>query len=71
VKRVALALIHLYQVTISQATAHSCRYVPTCSQYTYEAIERYGLARGGWLGARRLARCQPLNIGGGGFDPVP
>lgn len=70
-KRVALALIRIYQVTISQATAHSCRYVPTCSQYTYEAIERHGLVRGGWLGARRLARCQPLNIGGGGFDPVP
>ena len=68
-KRIALGLISGYQVTISQVTAHSCRFVPTCSQYTSEAIEKYGLLRGGWMGAKRLARCHPLNPGG--FDPVP
>ena len=68
-KRIALGLISGYQATISQVTAHSCRFVPTCSQYTYEAIEKYGLLRGGWMGAKRLARCHPLNPGG--FDPVP
>ncbi len=68
-KRIALGLISGYQGTISQVTAHSCRFVPTCSQYTYEAIEKYGLLRGGWMGAKRLARCHPLNPGG--FDPVP
>jgi putative membrane protein insertion efficiency factor len=68
-KRIALGLISGYQVTISQVTAHSCRFVPTCSQYAYEAIEKYGLARGVWMGAKRLARCHPLSAGG--FDPVP
>lgn len=68
-KRVALGLISGYQVTISQVAAHTCRFVPTCSQYTYEAIAKYGLLRGGWMGAKRLARCHPLNPGG--FDPVP
>ena len=68
-KGIALGLIRLYQVTISQATSHSCRFVPTCSQYTSEAIEKYGLVRGVWLGAKRLARCHPFNCGG--FDPVP
>lgn len=67
--RAALGLIRLYQVTISQATPHSCRFVPTCSQYTFQAIEKHGLVRGLWLGAKRLARCHPFNPGG--FDPVP
>lgn len=68
-KRLALGLIGGYQVTISRVRAHSCRFVPTCSQYTYEAIEKHGLVRGVWMGAKRLARCHPLNPGG--FDPVP
>ena len=68
-KRTALGLIRLYQLTISQAVPHSCRFVPTCSQYTFEAIEKHGLIRGIWLGAQRLARCHPFNPGG--FDPVP
>ena len=65
----ALSLIRLYQVTISQVTTPSCRFVPSCSQYTYESIEKYGLVRGVWMGAKRLARCHPFNAGG--FDPVP
>lgn len=68
-KRIALGLIHFYRMTISQATYPSCRFVPSCSQYTYEAIEKFGLVRGVWMGARRLARCHPFNPGG--FDPVP
>ncbi|MDY6908140.1 MAG: membrane protein insertion efficiency factor YidD [Chloroflexota bacterium] len=68
-KRTALGLIRLYQATISQVTPPSCRFVPSCSQYTYQAIERYGLVRGSWMGARRLARCHPFSAGG--YDPVP
>ena len=68
-KRTALGLIRLYQATISQVTPPSCRFVPSCSQYTYQAIERYGLVRGSWMGARRLARCHPFSVGG--YDPVP
>jgi len=68
-KRAALGVIRLYQVTISQAVPHSCRFVPTCSQYTFEAIEKHGLVRGVWLGGKRVARCHPFNPGG--FDPVP
>lgn len=66
---IGLGLIRFYQVTVSRVTAHSCRFVPTCSQYTYEAIEKYGLVKGVWMGAKRLARCHPLSHGG--FDPVP
>jgi putative membrane protein insertion efficiency factor len=69
VKKVALQLIKLYQSTISRVVPPSCRFTPTCSQYTYEAIEKYGFFKGGWLGARRIARCHPFNPGG--YDPVP
>ncbi|AQU06070.1 membrane protein insertion efficiency factor YidD [Dehalococcoides mccartyi] len=68
-KKLALKLIRLYQNTYSKAAPSSCRFIPTCSQYTYEAIERFGIFKGIWLGVKRLSRCHPLNKGG--YDPVP
>jgi putative membrane protein insertion efficiency factor len=64
-----LGMIRVYQSTLGPALPPACRYQPTCSQYAYTAIERYGALRGGWLTLRRMARCQPF--GGSGYDPVP
>jgi hypothetical protein len=66
---IALALIRFYQRFISPLTPPSCIYTPTCSQYGYEAIARYGFFKGGWLTARRIGRCHPWAQGG--YDPVP
>lgn len=67
--RFGLSLIRFYQRKISPLTPASCRYRPTCSQYTLEAIQKYGLLRGGWMGTRRISRCHPFHPGG--YDPVP
>ena len=61
--------IKIYQILISPLLGPSCRYTPTCSQYTIEAIQKYGPLKGGWLGFRRILRCHPW--GGCGHDPVP
>ena len=67
-KTVAVAAISLYQQALSPYLPGACRYQPTCSQYTAEAIHRYGVIRGTWLGVRRILRCTP--VGGHGYDPV-
>lgn len=68
-KTIALALIRFYKRFISPALPSACRFEPTCSVYTYQAIERYGVIKGGWLGIKRISRCHPFNPGG--YDPVP
>lgn len=68
-KLLALKLIWFYQRYLSPLTPPSCRFYPTCSHYTYEAIERFGFWRGGWLGLCRVCRCHPFHRGG--VDPVP
>ena len=64
-----LKLIRFYQRHISVHTPPACRFQPTCSQYAYTAIERFGALKGGWLALRRLLRCNPFCRGG--YDPVP
>jgi putative membrane protein insertion efficiency factor len=68
--RAALFALDGYKAYLSVLFAGSCRFEPTCSRYAYEAIERFGVARGVWLGLKRLARCQPLSRKFG-YDPVP
>lgn len=65
----ALAAIRFYQRRISPLLGARCIYIPTCSEYAFQAISRYGLARGGLLALRRILRCHPLHAGG--YDPVP
>ena len=69
VKAAALLLIRLYQLTLSPFLGTRCRYHPTCSAYTQEAIEKHGVFRGAFLGVRRLFRCHPFHEGG--IDLVP
>lgn len=68
-QRIALGAIRFYQRAISPAFPPTCRFYPSCSEYAYEAIQKYGVWRGAWLGLNRLLRCHPFHPGG--YDPVP
>jgi hypothetical protein len=68
-KVVALLLIRFYQGAISPLFPSSCRFEPTCSEYARQAIARYGVLRGTWMGLKRIGRCHPFHPGG--YDPVP
>lgn len=67
--RLALGLISLYQHTLSRVLPSVCRFKPTCSQYAFEAIQKYGFLRGTRLAVNRVLRCNPFTEGG--YDPVP
>ncbi|EKE11710.1 MAG: hypothetical protein ACD_15C00034G0003 [uncultured bacterium] len=76
-KKVALLLIRIYQKTLSfdhgilSRYPHNmgCRFYPSCSEYTYQAIDKFGILKGIWMGSKRISRCHPWNDGG--YDPVP
>ncbi len=61
-------LLRLYKAGVSPLLPPACRFVPTCSEYALEAVQKYGAVRGSWMGLRRLSRCHPFHRGG--FDPV-
>lgn len=65
----AAKLVRGYQLLVSPVLGPRCRFHPTCSEYSRQALQRFGLLRGGWLGIRRIVRCQPFCEGG--YDPVP
>ena len=67
--RSVLVMLRFYKRQISPALPPCCRYFPTCSEYAMQAVEKYGAVKGGWLAAKRLARCNPFHKGG--YDPVP
>lgn len=68
-KSIAIAFVKFYQYCIRPLLPNSCRYTPSCSQYSVEAINKYGAFKGSWLGLKRILRCHPW--GGHGYDPVP
>lgn len=67
-KKLVLAILSLLHTTAG-VFGPACRFSPTCSDYTYQAIEKYGVAKGGWIGLKRIARCHPWSKGGP--DPLP
>ena len=68
-QKALIGMVRFYQRAVSPLTPPSCRFMPTCSSYATEALERHGAFRGSWLALRRIGRCHPF--GGNGFDPVP
>jgi putative membrane protein insertion efficiency factor len=69
VKQLLMGGIRLYQMTISRIMPPSCRFTPSCSEYGFEAIRKYGAIKGSWMAIKRVSRCHPWNPGG--YDPVP
>jgi len=67
VLKLSIGMVRFYQRAISPLLGSNCRFSPTCSQYTIEAIEKYGVVRGTWKGVKRIARCHPFSHGG--YDP--
>ena len=67
--RLLLTPVYIYRYFISPLLGVKCRFAPTCSAYTIEAVEKHGALRGGWLAVKRIGRCHPF--GGSGYDPVP
>ena len=71
-KRVLIALVRFYRKYISPLTPPTCRFIPTCSEYALEALEKYGAAKGLWLTVKRLSKCHPFHVGEHNYyDPVP
>lgn len=68
-KKIAIFLIRIYQNTLSPILGKNCKFVPSCSEYTLQAIEEYGFLRGVLMGIHRICRCSPITRGG--YDPVP
>jgi putative membrane protein insertion efficiency factor len=68
-KKMIIAMVKGYQWLISPLLGNNCRYYPTCSSYMIQAIERFGVLKGVWMGLKRLGRCHPFHEGG--IDPVP
>jgi putative membrane protein insertion efficiency factor len=68
-KKLVIGILKIYRTRISPYKKPCCRYIPTCSAYAVEAIQKYGLRKGGWLAFRRVLRCHPFRPGG--YDPVP
>jgi len=66
--KIAVFLVRLYQLCIRPLIGQSCRFYPSCSEYTIEALEKYGVLKGSWLGIKRIVRCNPWNSGG--HDPL-
>jgi putative membrane protein insertion efficiency factor len=66
---ILILFVRIYQYTLSPFIGRSCRYTPTCSQYSIDALKKYGAFKGGWMGLKRIVSCNPW--GGSGYDPVP
>jgi putative membrane protein insertion efficiency factor len=68
-KKIAILFVKFYQYCIRPLLPNACRFMPSCSEYSVEAINKYGALKGSWLGLKRILRCHPW--GGHGYDPVP
>jgi len=68
-KYILMGIIKVYKLLISPFFPNSCRFYPTCSEYSYDAIKKFGSIKGGWLGIKRISKCHPFHPGG--YDPVP